>query len=189
MSKAFLFRRKQNIQSNEERAGKSPALLFVIALLIICVLYFALPLSERLIVSQRNSEKVLLSLPIEKGEVFKIAFIHSLNLSPVTDCYEWTGDLLILRSTIFKTYGAGIPILDDGLGTGFLQTEEGFQITGIDAPRQKIDIMLQLVPDHRILYSDREIRLLEYANSGTIVSIYVGKISLFRAYLTRLQTP
>lgn len=186
MFNACIFRQNHKVSKEEESAGKLPALLFLSAVVALSVFLLMFPFKERLILSEESSGKMLLTLPIQEGDSFQIRFTHSVNLSPVTDRYQWIGGFIILQSTTFRAYGAGIPILQDGLGTGFEQTEDGFTITGIDSPREKIPIMLQTVPDHTLLYLNREIRLLEFADSGTVVTIYVGKVSIAATLLTQL---
>ena len=186
MFKACFFRQAQHIETQEKSAGCPPALLLSVAIFILSILFFVLPLNENLFVTEEATGKILLALPISQGDQFAIRFTHSVNLSHVIDQYEWTGESILLKSTTFSAYGAGIPILADGLGTGFVQTEDGFKITGIDAPREKISMMLQTVPDHTLLYSDLEIKLLEYANSGTIVTVQVRRITLSKTVFGRL---
>ena len=186
MFPACFFRQANHVKEQEERAGKSPALLLFVAVLILGVLFFVLPFNEMLTVTQEDTSKTLLALPIATGDWFEIKFIHSVNLSPVVDRYQWTGESIMLKSTVFLSYGAGIPILEDGIGTDFKHTQDGFEITGIDASREKISIMLQSVPDHTLIYSGSEIKLLEFADSGTIVTIQVRKISFFKAVSSRL---
>ena len=174
---------------SEERAGVSPALLFVVLCLVLSIVFLLLPIKKALLVKDIKTNEILLTLPADKGELVDIEFTHSVNLSPVIDRYQLDEKSLILRSTYFKAYGAGIPILDDGLGKSFKQTEDGFEINEIDLHRDSIPIMLQAVPDHRIIYRNKEIHLLDVAKSGTVIVMTVGNVSFFKYYLTQLKTP
>ena len=51
-----------------------------------------------------------------RGEEFSITFIHSVNQTPVTDCYDADGEGNIwLRKTIYYDFGAGVPFdLNEG---------------------------------------------------------------------------
>ena len=188
MKRAF-FTGPNPSREKEERAGMSPARLFLVAVLVVCTAFLTIPFHLRLIVSSADTEEMLLSLPVEENEMIRIGFVHSVNLSPVEDRYEVRGSELVLRSTLFKTYGAGIPILDDGLGTAFGSTPEGFEITGIDLPRTQIPIQLQTVPDHTLYYRQTPIRLLELAGPGSLVHIGIRRISLFRMLSVRSIAP
>ena len=142
------------------------------------VLFCLLPLWPRLTIADWHTNKTLNLLPIQKGESFQIRFTHSLNLSDVTDTIEWTGETLLCRSTLFSTYGAGIPDLPDGIGKELLATEDGFLLTGIDKPETHIPIMLQSVPNHRLIYRGKETSLLALYGSGTLIDLSVQRVSL-----------
>jgi hypothetical protein len=188
MNIACFFRQNKKDDS-EESAGVSPALLFVIAVLALSFIFFALPINKMIVVKNARTKDILFSLPVKNEEIVDIKFTHSVNLSPVIDRYRFNGKYLVLESTIFKTYGAGIPILDDGLGKGFKHTEDGFEIFGIDVPREKIPIMLQTVPNHSIFYRKSELHLLDFAKSGTVIEISIGNLSFMKRFLTSLKTP
>lgn len=188
MKAACLFGQSKK-NNNEERAGLSPALLFVITILVLVFIFLLLPFNKMIVVSNEKTKKILFTLPIKSGEIVDLKFTHSVNLSPVVDRFQFDGRILVLQSTIFQTYGAGIPILEDGLGQSFEHTENGFEINGIDVPQEKIPIMLQAVPDHRILYRGKEIHLLDFASSGTIISITVDRVSFIKRFSTTLKTP
>lgn len=161
------------------RKGLAPLLLIFLVFAAFCLVCF-LPLFPRLVLSDWRSGEVRLMLPIDVGETVGILFTHSLNLSDVTDTIEWTGESLVCRSTLFSTYGAGIPDLCDGIGTTFTETDEGFLLSGIDKPQDHIDIMLQTVPHHRLLYRDKTIDLLELFGSGHSVHVEVKRLPLVR---------
>ena len=188
MKTAWFFRRNKNDDS-EESAGVSPVLLFAIAALMLCFIFFALPINKMIVVKNAQTKDILFSLPVKNEEIVDIKFTHSVNLSPVIDRYQFDGTSLVLQSTIFKTYGAGIPILDDGLGKSFKHTQKGFEIFGIDAAREKIPIKLQTVPNHSIFYRKSELHLLDFAKSGTIIEISVENLSFMKRFLTSFKPP
>lgn len=122
--------------------------------------------------------KLLFAWPIRTGETFEISFLHSLNLSPVTDVIEWTGDSLVVRKSVFRTFGAGIPIPPDGIGTELISTDGRYELVGIDREMKSIPIMTQDVPNHRIALGGREACLPELAGLGKSVDISVGRVTL-----------
>lgn len=130
----------------------------------------------------------MFALPIDRGETFLLRYKHSVNLSDVTDTIEWTGETLMCRQTLFTAFGAGIPVLADGVGTGFTHTEEGFCITGIDKPEERILVMLQTVPNHRLILRGEERSLLARMGSGTIACIAVQPVSLWTLACTGFDT-
>jgi hypothetical protein len=177
MKRAF-FTRQDPKRERDERAGKSPALLFLAAALVLSVALLTVPGPRRLVVSRADDGEILAAFPVDQGETIQIGFTHSVNLSPVKDIYEINENYMILRATVFQTYGAGIPILDDGIGTEFRSTPEGFEITGIDLPRTEVPILLQTVPDHILYYRQSPVRLLDLAGSGSLIHIGIRRLSL-----------
>lgn len=166
--------------NNAKMGGRKIAPLAVYIGIIIVAVLCLTPLFTRLTVREYKSDKLLLALPIEDNERFSIRFTHSVNLSYVTDGVEWTGNELILRDTLFTSFGAGIPVIAEGIGTEIENTEDGFIISGIDAVQEnaEIPVMLQEVPDHHLLYRDEEISLRDLSRDVAFIKIRVERISL-----------
>lgn len=148
----------------------APLLITLFLVLALLFLGFA-PLMDGLTVRDGRTGELLLALPIRRGEAFSIRYIHSVNLSPVTDTLQWSGRELVLKTTLFSAYGWGMPVLADGIGARFEHTPQGFLISGIDKAQADIPILLQQVPDHRLLYRGRDISLLKLAGSGAFLRV------------------
>ncbi len=180
--------RKQK-QEKTKGSGKNriaPLLLLCAAVLLCAGFLAAVPVVPCLVAEE--ADRPLggkLALPIGEGETFGIRFTHSLNLSDITDTIEYDGEALVCRSTLFATYGAGVPDLPDGIGTTLVQTDEGYLLTGIDKAEREVLVMLQTVPDHRLLYRGREIRLLPLYGSGALVRLCVRRAPLLAVWLSR----
>ncbi|MBR6653597.1 MAG: DUF1850 domain-containing protein [Oscillospiraceae bacterium] len=87
----------------------------------------------------------MLAVPIEPKETFKLRFTHSVNLSYVTDEMEWTGEQLITRTSLFTSFGAGMPVIADGIGTEMHNTEDGFligQVTEVSRSSSTVQTIL-----------------------------------------------
>ena len=154
-------------------------------LIVILVLILLTPTCTRLTLRGYDSGKLMLALPIEPGESFRLRFTHSVNLSHVTDQLEWTGQQLITRTSLFTSFGAGMPVIADGIGTEMHNTDDGFLITGIDRVQEDnfIPIMLQEVPDHHLLYRDEEISLRDEAEGTAFVKLGVERIGVIPAII------
>lgn len=170
-------------EQNEGSARRRIAPPLFIGLAIVLLLACSLPACTCLTVTNARTEKTLLTLPIAPGEAFYLRYTHSVNLSDVTDGMEWTGETLMTRSSLFKAYGVGMPVLADGIGTHFENTPDGFLITGIDRPEENILLLLQEVPNNRLLYRGRELNLVDRFGSGTLLRIDVRRVSLLTALL------
>jgi len=120
--------------------------------------------------------KVLFAWPISIGDSFEVTFIHSLNLSPVTDVIEWDGGSMVVRKSIFQTFGAGIPVPSDRIGTELVRVGSHYELIGIDAHMQSFTVMTQDAPNHRITLNGREANLLGLAGSGKSVEVAVKRV-------------
>jgi len=121
---------------------------------------------------------LLFAWTINEGERFEVGFIHSLNLSPIVDVFEWTEEGIFLRESRFLTLGGGTPTPADFPGSELHHTEEGFLLTGIDVAFGAFSILTQEIPNHRISFEGRELFLLELVGSGESVTIDVRRLSL-----------
>ena len=171
--------------TNKKRGSKFLAPLIIVILALI----FLAPICTRLTLRGYDSNKLMLALPIEPGEHFKLRFTHSVNLSHVTDQIEWTGKQLITRTSLFTSFGAGMPVIADGIGTEMHNTDEGFLITGIDEIQEGnfIPIMLQEVPDHHLVYRDEEISLRNEADGIAFVKLSVERISILSTLIHNIS--
>lgn len=172
------------------RKIRESKLLLALLMTVIAVLILLTPICTRLTLRGYDSGRLMLALPIEPGESFKIRFTHSVNLSYVTDEIEWTGQELITRTSLFTSFGAGMPVIADGIGTEMHNTSDGFLITGVDEVQEDgyIPIMLQEVPDHHLLYRGEEISLREKAQGTAFVKLSVEKISILSALSQKISS-
>ena len=135
--------------------------------------------SESCLIAEYNGSR-LFAWPIAAGDEFEVTFIHSLNKSPITDVIEWSGRDMIVRKSVFKTFGAGVPVPSDGIGAELLFADGRYELVGIDKRMPGFTIMTQEVPDHVIRLGGREARLLELAGPGKPVDIKVRRVFFMR---------
>lgn len=111
---------------------------------------------------------------------------HSVNRSPVIDTIESTGHgVLTVRTSLFQTYGAGIPSLIDGVGTETIRTDEGLLLIGIDAPHDTISLITGTYADHHILYRGREIQLKAIVGEKQRIEMSASRSSLIALWTLR----
>ena len=158
-------------------------------LLILCITLAAIIVlcqPEKVLVAECGGKR-LFAWPIEAGECFEVTFTHSLNLSPITDVIEWTGSSFIVRKSIFKSFGAGVPVPSDGIGTELIFADGHYELLGIDKYMPDFTIMTQEIPAHRISLNGREASLLELAGSGKAVDIKVKRTTLISRLILSLN--
>ncbi|MCL1805060.1 MAG: DUF1850 domain-containing protein [Clostridiales bacterium] len=116
--------------------------------------------------------------PIKAGDCFEVTFIHSLNRSPITDFIEWTGRDMVVRKSRFSTFGAGVPVPAEGVGTDLIFADGHYELIGIDKHMPFFTIMTQEAPNHQVSLHGREASLLELAGSGQAVDVAVRRMPL-----------
>ncbi|MDD3919550.1 MAG: DUF1850 domain-containing protein [Eubacteriales bacterium] len=150
-------------------------------LILLCIIVFTcIPLVQRLTVTKKGTP--LFALPIQAGQCFEIRYLHSANRSPVTDTIEWTGEELMVRETLYKTFGAGIPIPADGIGTELVKTDEGYVLKNINKPMKSFLLMTQTIPDHHLAIGGASYRLIDYGGVGAMLDIRVQRVPLLYAW-------
>ena len=131
-----------------------------------------------------EGESARLALPLRDGEEFGIRYNHSVNRSPVVDTIQREGADLIVRRSLFQTYGAGIPVLDDKVGTEYYETEAGFVLDGIDATHAEIALLTGTYGDHHLLYRDQDIQLKAIFGEMALVRLHIGSASLWQLLIS-----
>jgi len=160
---------------------------FMIAAAVIALAAAALliPSQNRLYVTCGG--KLLFAESIEEGGHFSVRYNHSVNRSPVIDTVEYTPDgekPLTVRTSLYQTFGAGIPIAEDG-GT-LVKTEDGLLLSGIDTIYDQIDLMTGTYADHYLLTDSGEHQLKALAGEQKHVIIRVGRLSPIRLVMLNI---
>lgn len=170
-----------SLKTSEKGSTKIAPLLFKRALAVIlavAVIILFAPLRRSLVISNGRTDEMLAVLPIEKGEEFKLCFLHSRNLSPIEDIISWDGENFVCLMTRFKMYGAGVPDISDGIGDELVKNGDWYELRGINKEDKLLKVMLQAVPDHTLVYRGKEYKLAEQYGSGTLLFFSVKGASL-----------
>ncbi|MEA4934582.1 MAG: DUF1850 domain-containing protein, partial [Lawsonibacter sp.] len=109
---------------------------------------------------------------LKQGEEFSITFIHSVNKTPVTDCYDVGQDgKIYLRKTVYYDFGAGVPFdLDEGETLSYAE-DGAMVISGIDRTIPDFYIFVGTVSDHTLSLGGKEISLRDLCGRNSKVHI------------------
>lgn len=102
--------------------------LFSGALIIIAIGLMAYPLNI-LTASDSRSGDHLRSWRLGRDNIFTVKYIHSVERTPVWETYTAEDGKIVLRETIFQSYGAGLPSTSP---YDFDIVEDGFRLYNID---------------------------------------------------------
>ena len=106
---------------------------------------------------------------------FDLGWIHSVEKEEWIEHYEINGDHLLLVSTRFKTFGAGVPSIskDVELIDGYVQMK-------INQPYKELNLTISENVDSTIYFDDKEIKIYDYGETYDTVLISVKKISIWK---------
>lgn len=128
-----------------------------------------------LTVTRQQDGKVVYISTIKYGERFAVEWMHSVELQPWREIFEYTEQGLYLRDTRFKSFGAGVP----DYGGREYALENGFIVfKGLDIKMQRVPYGVSSFAGHRLIFRHRTIPLISLTEDGTYVYIQVEKTSI-----------
>lgn len=153
-----------------------------IACLAIAAAAFFFRPEERLVLQDADTGQVYAAYPLKQGEEFSITFIHSVNQTPVTDCYDVDeSGMIFLRKTIYYGFGAGVPSdLDPKTTLTYEEGTHAMVVSGLDQEIPDFYIFVGTVSDHTLAIGGQEISLRDLCGRNTKVHIWYGRTSPFR---------
>ncbi len=126
-----------------------------------------------LTVSNQDTGEIYLQIPAYEAGKFSVGFIHSVNKSPVIDCYEIRGRQIYLIQTIYYGFGAGVQTeIEDGQELTY--GEDGsMTVSGFEQEMPNLCYLVGTVSDHILTigeYADgvriRELGMQENASGS-----------------------
>lgn len=154
--------------------------IIVMVFIILILLYF-LPIKV-LLAREIKTNKYIKSWKIKEDESFTIEYIHSVQLTPVSETYIVKKDKIILIESYFNSYGAGLPATTP---YKFQITGKGFRIYEIN------EIMEYLIyrtgaerANHKLILGGREYVFLDFTEPRSGVEFNVKKMGVL-TYIVR----
>lgn len=115
---------------------------------------------------------------VSRGETFTIGFIHSVNRRPVWDTLRVEENGLVIVSSRFDAFGAGMPETTNAEGT--LQTlPDGTLLWTVDRPVPAVTLRIGWTADHTLSIRGKTLRLAELVEPGKALTLDVNTMSWF----------
>ncbi|MFD1395517.1 DUF1850 domain-containing protein [Kroppenstedtia eburnea] len=142
------------------------------------------PMATTLTLSSNKEGTSLWSHPVSPGDRFIIRFTHSVDKTDVDEVIRVGKEDLIIDSTVYQSFGAGLPSTLHGEET--MELEDGkMRIDHLNRPQKSIDLFIgQVVANHRLVVDGKVIPLKKLSPPGTSVRLSVERENLF-SYLRR----
>lgn len=134
--------------------------------------------SFRLIICDTKSGRIYAEYGITEGEEFSISFVHSVNLTEVTDCYYADGDIIVCDKCVYSSFGAGMPTEWE---ESWQVSYEGDKITisGLDIRQKKVNYIVGTVYDHVLHINGEDVVLNELCGKNAAITLRI-KAPMFR---------
>ncbi len=149
-------------------------MITVIAACLLILFAFAF-VRECLVISDQDSGKVYLSLPVKDGEEFTITYKHSVHQTPVSETYQVRGGEIYVIKAVFYNFGAGMQT-DYPPGCTWHYADDGaIVVEGYDIPCPELSYCVSEYYDHTLEYRGMIISLGEACGKGSVVDINIRK--------------
>ena len=155
----------------------------LLAVFLVLSLFLSTPLSV-LVVKNQNSGKAVYLSDIRYGESFAVEWMHSVELQPWQEVFQYTPQGIILRETRFKSFGAGVP----AYGGKEYRLEDGFIVfKGLDIKMENIPYGVSSFAKHKLIFRQVSIPLYALVDDGTFVCIRVEKKPLYDYFYKKVM--
>ncbi len=160
------------------------------------VFVFVIPLPEKMLClepvkvpsqGKASQAKAAVYVPIaDKESGFAISYIHSVNKGLVTDFYSITQENnLIIKTSRFYSYGAGMPEPADQPGQVFVETEEYLEMQNINRQMPFLLMAVGVIANHKVYIPERNstLDLAEWFIPQTRLKISYKSLTFFKYIL------
>lgn len=132
----------------------------------------------KLVICDTENGRIYAEYEISEREEFSISFIHSVNLTEVTDCYYADGNIIVCDRCIYSSFGAGMPTEWE---ENWQVSYEGDKITlsNLDIRQEKVNYIVGTVYDHVLHINGEDVVLNELCGKNAAVALRI-KAPIFR---------
>ncbi len=145
------------------------------ALLLAAVIVLLFTLPQYLIVRDADTGMIRKAYRLPPGGTFAVEFVHSVNLTPVIDTFRAEDGYIQAESSLFYSFGAGMPT-ELNPGESFSHTEDGgMLISGMSYTYDKLSYIVGTVYDHFLVFpaSGERVNLRELFGRNARVEFFL----------------
>ena len=110
-----------------------------------------------------------------KEKLFDLSWIHSVEKEEWIEHYKIEGNEIVLESTKFKTFGAGVPSHAEQV-----ELVDGYVHMEINQPYQELNLTISENVKSTIFLGEKEFKLYEYGDTYDTVQIKVKKLFIWQ---------
>lgn len=146
-----------------------------VSLLAVAALLIGVSFRPRLLLTNQDTGEVYAYWDAAHTAGFEIEFIHSVNLSPVADIYEIIDNKIILTSTRYSSFGAGVPTtLEEGQSLSY-DENNNMIISGYDTEMERVLYVVGTIYDHMLKINGEQLNLTQLCGKNAHVCFEIKR--------------
>lgn len=151
--------------------------------LVLCISFWPVRVLE---IAHAEADGRVFWKSVKSGDRFSLGYVHSVQLSRVTDDFEIDQDCgIALVSTAFSDHGAGLPYNLDRGGFFSVQNDGEFRISGMRVPLPEIPLRVGREYDNTFSFGSCNINLSEVCGDA-LLTVRTRRLPFFRYLLWRV---
>lgn len=163
-------------------------LLNIASILLFIALMTGLPLVKVLSIYNRKNPSERYFIKADEVDGFEISYTHSVNKGRVHDFYNTRLDKgLVLTSTRFVSYGAGIPEPEETEGAVFTVTDYGYEISNLQRKVPKLTMAVGIIANHGLTIGNTDYVMTDLFKPQTSIIFEKKRVSLINYKLHKLN--
>ncbi len=149
--------------------------------IVLCLSTLLIPIST-LSLEDVYEDKTYIIRPFREGDVFIMSWVHSVELEPWEEWFSVVDNIIYLRKTRFKAFGAGVP---DQVGN-LTYLEDNFIVYDeINQAIPNLTYGISPVAKHTITINNEYIKLFKFVPADTGIKINFKKLNWLQYIILR----
>lgn len=152
----------------KKTVAAAAALLAVAAFL--CFFLAASACRQTLVLYNTETGDVIRTFSVSEGSEFSVSFVHSVNLSPVTDVFVVKNGRLYADRTIYSAFGAGVQSTLEPGQTLSYDENGSMVVSGFNTVFPEVKYIVGTVYDHVLVIGDETVSLTELCGKNAHIA-------------------
>jgi hypothetical protein len=151
--------------------GIGVLLALVATVLVVTAIAAAMPAGSALVVEDASTGEQLLTVPVSEGTPVVLAYMHSVEKTPVRDIYTVRNKSLVMTRMKFQSYGWGLPARAD------ITRKNGWFVFDPSGNYEEIYVKPGRTADHQLRVGNQTYDLVSLSNAQG-VRLYITEQSI-----------
>lgn len=135
----------------------------------LCIFRLFFP-RQTLVLYNTETGDVIRTFSVSEGSEFSVSFVHSVNLSPVTDVFVVRDGRLYADRTIYSAFGAGVQSTLEPGQTLSYDENGNMVVSGFNTVFPEIKYIVGTVYDHVLVIGEETLSLTELCEKNAHIA-------------------